>query len=81
MTVILKDIPGMTGVEILDALHDIRPGQPTPTGHGGFVTDEETALEFLQAYLVAFGRLPAPVVDSDPIAQPKRRANKKGSKP
>lgn len=86
MTVIIKDIPDMTGSEILDALHDIRPGQTILTGHGGFVVDEETALEFLRAYLIATGRL----VQNDEMAADsktadtklvKRGTTKKGAKP
>lgn len=65
MTVIIKDLPEMTGAEILDALRDIRPDQPVSTGHGGFVVDEKTALEFLRAYLIATGRL---VENVEPVA-------------
>lgn len=78
MTVVIKDIQGMTGAEILDALHDIRPDQQIATGHGGFVVDEETALEFLRAYLIATGRLTA---DTEKAAPAKRGITKKGARP
>lgn len=95
MTVIIKDIPDMTAVEILDALHDINSSQPVRTGHGGFVVDEETALEFLSAYLRATGRLapamPAPAPAPEPVVVaesvlveeyelPKRRTTRKGAR-
>jgi len=95
MTVILKDIPGVTVRELLDTLHDIRSDRPVQTGHGGFVVDEETALEFLQAYLVVTGkREPLAAPESEPEPEPvadsgqptadgrqtaKRRATKKGA--
>lgn len=60
MTVIIKDIPGMTDAEVLDALRDIS-NSPIPTGHGGFVVGEEIAYEFLRAFLIVAGYL-----DQDP---------------
>lgn len=82
MTVILKDIPGVSVREMIDALQDIRPGQPITTGHGGFVVDEETAMEFLRAYLIAMGRLAVPVVEppAPPAPPAPRRPAKRGTK-
>lgn len=80
MTVILKDIWGVSVREMIDALQDIHPGLPITTGHGGFVVDEETALEFLQSYLIATGRRAAPVVE--PPAPPvQRQPAKRRTKP
>lgn len=56
MTVIIKDIPGMTDAEVLDALSDIS-NSPISTGHGGFVVGEEIAYEFLRAFLIMNGYL------------------------
>lgn len=61
MTIIIKDVPGLTTREVLEALADIDPiDQPIVTGHGGFVVDEDTAERFLLAYLIASGKRPAP---------------------
>lgn len=57
MTIIIKDVPGLTTRELLDALMDIT-GSVT-TGHGGFVVEEEVAEQFLSAYLIASGQRPA----------------------
>jgi hypothetical protein len=86
MTVIIKDIPDMTGAEVLDALRDISD-QPVPTGYGGFVVDEKTAYEFLRAYLIVIGSL-APeqttvtaTTEPEPEPEPaRRRPTKRGAK-
>lgn len=58
MTIIIKDVPGLTTRELLDALMDITGS--VITGHGGFVVDENVAEQFLSAYLIASGQRPAP---------------------
>lgn len=86
MTVIIKDVPGVGTRDVLDALHDISPNRPIQTGHGGFVVDEETALEFLSAYLRAMGRLapiepePAASAPAEEFELPKRRTTRKGAR-
>lgn len=62
MTIIIKDVPGLTTREILEALADITDptDQQITTGHGGFVVDEDVAERFLSAYLIAAGKRPAP---------------------
>ena len=56
--IIIKDVPGLDIRELLDALLDITPpGQDITTGHGGFVVDEDTAEQFLSAYLIAAGSM------------------------
>ena len=81
MTVIIKDVPGMTPTEVLDALNDIS-NSPIPTGHGGFVVGEEVAFEFLRAFLIVSGYVqpdpPTQVEETEPtsniaIDPPKRR--------
>lgn len=68
MTVIISDVPGVSAREVLDALADINPGAKVTTGNGGFVVDELTAYEFLAAYLISTGVLPArPAPQPDPV--------------
>lgn len=55
--IIIKDVPGLTTSEILEALLDI--ADSVSTGYGGFVVDEDTAEQFLSAYLIAAGKRPA----------------------
>jgi hypothetical protein len=86
--IIIKDVPGLTNREILEALIDITDPDDPPiaTGHGGFVVDEDTAERFLSAYLIAAGRRPAPTVEvagddeqtgPAPIRTTTRRAGKR----
>lgn len=85
--IIIKEVPGLTTREVLEALMDITdPNDPKiVTGYGGFVVDEGTAERFLSAYLIAAGKLPAPVVaiagndaPTDPPARtPVRRAGRR----
>lgn len=58
MTIIIREVPGLTLREVLEAITDITDpdDQPISTGHGGVVVDEETAERFLSAYLVAAGK-------------------------
>jgi hypothetical protein len=60
--IIIKDVPGLSHREVIDALLDLTdPNDPTiVTGHGGFVVDENVAERFLSAYLIAAGKRPAP---------------------
>jgi hypothetical protein len=60
--IIIKDVPGLTPRETLEALTDLTdPGDPPiATGYGGFVVDEDLAERFLSAYLVVAGKRPAP---------------------
>jgi hypothetical protein len=58
--IILKDLPGLTPKETLDALHDIvGPDVPIDTGYGGFVVSAAVAHRFLGAYLTAAAPTPA----------------------
>lgn len=67
--IIIKDVPGLDTRELLDALLDITPpGQDITTGHGGFVVDEDTAEQFLSAYLIAAGKRPAPTTSAEPAS-------------
>lgn len=74
--IIIKDIPGLTQRETLDALLDIiPPGAPqVSTGHGGFVVDEDTAARFLAVYLIAAGKRKVPVPPKATIEKPTPRA-------
>lgn len=60
--IIIKDVPELTTRELLEALNDLNP-DGIQTGYGGFVVDEYLAEQFLFAYLVAMGRIPAPTSD------------------
>lgn len=69
--IIIKEVPGMTAPEVLDALNDIS-NSPVATGHGGFVIPEEVAYEFLRAFLIVSGYLrPDPIGEPEP--EPERR--------
>lgn len=70
--IIIKDVPGLTTREILEALIDITDptDPPIATGHGGFVVDEDTAERFLSAYLIAAGKRPAPTVETAGNGEP-----------
>jgi len=57
MTIIIKDVPGLTDREVLEVLMDITTS-PIATGHGGFVVDEDIAEQFLTAYLIVSGKRP-----------------------
>lgn len=67
MTIIIKDVPGLTDREVLEVLMDITTS-PIATGHGGFVVDEDIAEQFLTAYLIVAGKRPpratVPVVET-----------------
>jgi len=62
--IIIKDIPGLTTRETLEALLDMNDPNDPPvvTGHGGFVVNEDLAERFLAAYLIAAGKRPAPTM-------------------
>jgi hypothetical protein len=81
--IIVKDVPGLTQSELLEALTDlVDPGSsPIVTGHGGFVVDEDTAERFLSAYLITTGnRPPAPAhVDTEPVLA-RRTSRRAGTK-
>lgn len=51
--IILKDVPGLTDVDIMGAISDMVPLAQIQTGHGGVVVDESTALVFLKRYFGA----------------------------
>ena len=72
MTIIIKDVPGLTVRETIEALTDITDpsDRPITTGHGGFVVDEDVAERFLSAYLIAAGRRPAPVAVAGTTSKP-----------
>jgi hypothetical protein len=58
--IIIKNVPGLTNRELLDALLDLDP--EVQTGHGGFVVSETVAAAFLTAYLhAASDDTPVPV--------------------
>lgn len=61
--IIVKDVPGLTTRETLEALTDIvdPDDPPIATGYGGFVVDEDVAERFLSAYLIVAGKRPTPV--------------------
>jgi hypothetical protein len=65
--IVIKEVPGLTPRETLEALLDMAApdGPPVTTGHGGFVVDEDTAERFLLAYLTLTGKRP-PVVEDKP---------------
>lgn len=60
--IVIKDVPGLSHRELLEALTDVSdPSDPTiVTGHGGFVVTEDLADRFLSVYLVAVGKRPVP---------------------
>jgi hypothetical protein len=64
--IVIKDVPGLTPREVLDALLDLTDPTDPPivTGHGGFVVAENLAERFLSAYLIATGRRTATVETS-----------------
>lgn len=74
MTIIIKDVPGLTTRETIEALTDIMDprDRPIQTGHGGFMVDEDVAERFLSSYLIATGRRPAKVAAArtTPTPQP-----------
>lgn len=80
--IIIKDVPELTTKELLEALNDLEPNG-VQTGNGGFVVDEYQAYQFLFAYLVAAGRIPAPVernTDNQPApAKSVRNGTRNGS--
>lgn len=79
--IIIKDVPGLSPIEVVRELVAIS-GQPVPTGHGGFLVDEDTAETFLSAYLIATGRRKAPepaVVAEAPKPRRARRASTAGT--
>jgi len=85
--IVIKDVPGLSPREILEALTDITGPNDPPiaTGHGGFVVDEDIAERFLSAYLIAAGRRPAPIVvtavDSTPSEpEPARTTTRRAGK-
>lgn len=55
--IVLKDIPGLSDTDVLQAVSDL--GVPLRTGSGGVVVDETTALSFLYAYCVMTNTLPS----------------------
>lgn len=65
--IVIREVPGLTPRETLEALLDIAgpAGPPVTTGHGGFCVDEDTAERFLLAYLTLTGQRP-PVVEDKP---------------
>jgi hypothetical protein len=65
--IVIREVPGLTPHETLEALLDIAgpDGPPVATGHGGFVVDEDIAERFLLAYLTLTGQRP-PVVEDKP---------------
>ena len=67
--IIIKDVDGLTVRETLEALADINPGEAV-TGYGGLVVSEKTAYEFLRAYLIATGKLPAEQPPVEPVEPP-----------
>jgi len=69
MTIIIKDIPGMDPGEVLDVLNDIT-NSPVQTGHGGFVVPEETAYEFLRAFLTVSGYIQPEISTLEPEPEP-----------
>ena len=54
--IVFKDVPGLTYRETLQELIAISNDQAA-TGYGGVVVDEETAYEFLRAYLTILGKI------------------------
>lgn len=70
--IIIKDIPGLTPRETLEALMDLTDPNDPPiaTGHGGFVVDEDIAERFLLAYLIVAGKRPAPTSATVEDAEP-----------
>jgi hypothetical protein len=66
--IIIKEVPGLTPRETLEALLDIagKDGPPITTGHGGFCVDEDTAERFLLAYLTLTGQRPPVVAEKPP---------------
>jgi hypothetical protein len=73
--IVIKDVPGLTPREVLEALLDITgPAASVATGHGGFVVDEDVAERFLSAYLIAIGKRPAPTVAAAVTTKPTTQA-------
>jgi len=70
--IVIKDVPGLTPREVLEALIDItNPNDfAIATGHGGFVVDEDVAERFLSAYLIAIGKRSAPTVATSGPTEP-----------
>ena len=70
--IVIKDVPGLTQREVIDALLDLTDPNDPPiaTGHGGFVVDEDLAERFLSAYLIAAGKRSAPTVETAGITEP-----------
>jgi len=57
--IIIKDVPGLTDMELLESLNSISDSE-VATGNGGFVVNEDTAEKFLSAYLIATGQRQQP---------------------
>jgi hypothetical protein len=55
--IVLKDVPGLSDTDILQAVSDL--GVQLRTGSGGVVVDETTALSFLYAYCAMTNTLPS----------------------
>lgn len=77
--IIIKDVPELTTKELLEALNDLEPNG-IQTGHGGFVVDEYQAYLFLFAYLVAAGRIPAPVERNTDNQPPPAKSVRNGAR-
>lgn len=72
--IVFKEVPGLTKVEVLKELIEISNDNVT-TGHGGVVVDEQSAYEFLRAYLIAIGkikddRVPEPEIEPEVVEPP-----------
>lgn len=66
--IIIKEVPGLTVKETIEALidHQIPGYPPILTANGGFAVGEELAYRFLRTYLTAMGRLEPEI----PVATP-----------
>jgi hypothetical protein len=82
MTVVLRDVPGLTPRELIEAAQDVSdPDESIVTGYGGIVVSERLALRFLRAYLTATGavtprpptvkRPTATAEQQEPVVEPK----------
>ncbi len=69
MTVVLRQIPGLSLRELVEAVRDIAgPDVPIETGYGGIVVDESLALRFLGAYLAATGEVEQRTPEAEQVA-------------